>query len=132
MNTMCLFDRKVWVIITGVLILACSCFSALYRWYWQPYAWVNPKQWHTKVINYPAAERVTTLWLHRRHAGKLNLSDMYLLQADSKLILIRLTGISYPTAYSDAVRLEFELINSKDENVLASLQRVSFRKVQYP
>lgn len=98
-----------------VMLLTALAVIVGWRWYWQPVAEINPRHWANNVIMYSQDSTAQTLWLHRRHAAKLNLTQTYELIADGKTIAVRFTAISYPTLYPTAIRVDFELTNTADK-----------------
>lgn len=94
-----------------------------WHWFWQPVAKINPTHWANKAILYRSANPVQSLWLHRRHAAKLNLTQAYELKTEDKTIAVRFTAISYPTFYPTAIRVDFELTNTVDKEFILRQQK---------
>ena len=99
-----------------------------WRWYWQPVAEINPKHWANNAIMYSQDSAAQTLWLHRRHAARLNLTQAYELIAEDKTIAVRFIAISYPTLYPTAIRVDFELKNAADEVFILRQQKALLRQ----
>lgn len=120
--------QRLWLAAAALLLSMVLIYS--WRWYWQPVAKVNPTHWANKAISYSSTNHVQTLWLHRRHAARITLSQAYVLNADGNTIAVRLTAVSYPTLYPTAIRVDFELLNKADTAFILSQQNVLLQQRQ--